>query len=66
MEIEIRLLPSHPLDGKQLREAVSVDTARRVTLPLGKQAAHQLVITAVDEGVVLDQVLLHYSPMHSR
>lgn len=84
VEVEIRLLPSHPLDEKQLRFAISVDEAvpqtvsyetkgrseewkenvlrnqaiRKVTLPINKQASHKLVITALDEGVVLDQVLL--------
>lgn len=85
VEVEIRLLPSHPLDEKQLRFAISVDEAvpqtvsyetkgrseewkenvlrnqaiRRVTLPINKQASHKLVITALDEGVVLDQVILY-------
>lgn len=80
VEVEIRLLPSHPLDEKQLRFAISVDEAvpqtvsyetkgrseewkenvlrnqaiRKVTLPINKQASHKLVITALDEGVVLD------------
>lgn len=84
VEVEIRLLPSHPLDEKQLRFAISVDEAvpqtvsyetkgrseewkenvlrnqaiRKVTLPINKQASHKLVITALDEGVVLDQVIL--------
>ena len=85
VEVEIRLLPSHPLDEKQLRFAISVDEAvpqtvsyetkgrseewkenvlrnqaiRKVTLPINKQASHKLVITALDEGVVLDQVILY-------
>lgn len=85
VEVEIRLLPSHPLDEKQLRLAISVDEAvpqtvsyetkgrseewkenvlrnqaiRKVTLPINKQASHKLVITALDEGVVLDQVILY-------
>lgn len=84
VEVEIRLLPSHPLDEKQLRFAISVDESvpqtvsyetkgrseewkenvlrnqaiRKVTLPINKQASHKLVITALDEGVVLDQVIL--------
>ena len=28
-------------------------------LPINKQASHKLVITALDEGVVLDQVILY-------
>ena len=85
VEVEIRLLPSHPLDEKQLRFAISVDEAvpqtvsyetkgrseewkenvlrnqaiRKVTLPINKQASHKLVITALDEGAVLDQVILY-------
>ena len=85
VEVEIRLLPSHPLDEKQLRFAISVDEAvpqtvsyetkgrseewkenvlrnqaiRKVTLPINKQASHKLVITALDEGGVLDQVILY-------
>lgn len=85
VEVEIRLLPSHPLDEKQLHFAISVDEAvpqtvsyetkgrseewkenvlrnqaiRKVTLPINKQASHKLVITALDEGVVLDQVMLY-------
>lgn len=85
VEVEIRLLPSHPLDEKQLRFAISVDEAvpqtvsyetkgrseewkenvlrnqaiRKVTLPINKQASHKLIITALDEGVVLDQVMLY-------
>ena len=85
VEVEIRLLPSHPLDEKQLRFAISVDEAvpqtvsyetkgrseewkenvlrnqaiRKVTLPINKQASHKLVITVLDEGVVLDQVILY-------
>ena len=85
VEVEIRLLPSHPLDEKQLRFAISVDEAvpqtvsyetkgrseewkenvlrnqaiRKVTLPINNQASHKLVITALDEGVVLDQVILY-------
>ena len=85
VEVEIRLLPSHPLDEKQLRFAISVDEAvpqtvsyetkgrseewkenvlrnqaiRKVTLPINKQASHKLVITALDEGVVMDQVILY-------
>ena len=85
VEVEIRLLPSHPLDEKQLRFAISVDEVvpqtvsyetkgrseewkenvlrnqaiRKVTLPINKQASHKLVITALDEGVVLDQVMLY-------
>lgn len=85
VEVEIRLLPNHPLDDKQLRFAIALDEAapqnvayetkgrseewkenvlrnqaiRRVTLPVDKRKHHKLVITALDEGVVLDQVVLY-------
>ena len=87
VEVEIRLLPSHPLDEKQLRFAISVDEAvpqtvsyetkgrseewkenvlcnqavRRMVLPVARKASHRLIFTALDEGVVLDQIYL-YTP----
>lgn len=85
VEVEVRLLPNHPLDGKQLRFTLSVDKSapqtvsyetkgrseewkenvlcnqaiRRVKLPVGKRKSHKLVIKALDEGVVLDQIMLY-------
>lgn len=85
VEVEIRLLPNHPLDDKQLRFGISLDEAapqnvayetkgrseewkenvlrnqaiKRVTLPVSRKAGHKLVVTALDEGVVLDQVVLY-------
>lgn len=82
--VEIRLLPSHPMDEKQLRFTLSVDKSepqtvsyetkgrseewkenvlrnqsiRKVTLPVSKRKSHKLVIKALDEGVVLDQILV--------
>lgn len=32
---------------------------RRLKLPVSGKASHSLVLTAVDEGVILDQILLH-------
>lgn len=84
VEVEIRLLPSHPMDEKQLRFTLSVDKSkpqtvsyetkgrseewkenvlrnqaiRKVTLPVSRRKSHKLVIKALDEGVVLDQILV--------
>ena len=90
VEVDIRLLPNHPVHGEQLRFSVSLDDAtpkvlsyetkgrseewkenvlrnqaiRKITLPVSGKKSHQLVIRALDEGVILDQVLLYtpYSP----
>lgn len=85
VEVEIRLLPNHPMDEKQLRFTLSVDKSapqtvsyetkgrseewkenvlrnqaiRKVKLPVGKRKSHKLVIKALDEGVVLDQIMLY-------
>lgn len=87
VEVDIRLLPNHPVHGEQLRFSVSLDDAtprvlsyetkgrseewkenvlrnqaiRKITLPVPGKKSHQLVIKALDEGVVLDQILL-YAP----
>lgn len=84
VEVEVRLFPNHPLDGKQLRFTLSVDKSapqtvsyetkgrseewkenvlrnqaiRKVKLPVSKRKSHKLVIKALDEGVVLDQIML--------
>ncbi len=85
LEVEVRLLPSHPIHDKQLRFSLSVDNQtpqtisyetkgrseewkqnvlrnqaiRRIKLPINKQLTHTLVLTALDEGVVLDQIVLY-------
>lgn len=85
VEIEIRLLPNHPVHGDKLRFKVTLDGSqsqtisyetkgrseewknnvlcnqaiRRVVLPLGKSTFHQLVIEALDEGVVIDQLFIY-------
>ena len=85
VEVEIRLLPNHPMDEKQLRFTLSVDKSapqtvsyetkgrseewkenvlrnqaiRKVKLPVSKRKSHKLVIKALDEGVVLDQIMLY-------
>lgn len=85
VEVDIRLLPNHPVCGEQLRFSISLDNAapqvisyetkgrseewkenvlrnqaiRKITLPVFGKKSHQLVIKALDEGVVLDQVMLY-------
>ncbi len=84
VDVELRLLPSHPVEGGSLRVSVSLDgsspvevpyqthgrseewkenvlrnqAVRRLRLPLGGGGSHLLEIAAMDEGVVLDQVLV--------
>lgn len=85
VEVDIRLLPNHPVRGEQLRFSISLDNAapqvvsyetkgrseewkenvlrnqaiRKITLPVSGKKSHQLMIKALDEGVVLDQVMLY-------
>lgn len=85
VEVEVRLLPNHPVHGTQLRFSVSIDEAepkvisyetkgrseewkenvlrnqaiRKIVLPVSGKKSHQLEIKALDEGVVLDQVMLY-------
>lgn len=85
IEVEICLLPSHPVEGTQLRFTVTLDgketspvhyetqgrseewkenvlrnqAVRRVILPVRKKKTNRLVIKALDEGVVLDQVSVY-------
>lgn len=85
IEIEVRLLPVHPVGGKQLRFSLSLDGAeprvisyetkgrseewkenvlrnqaiRKIMLPVAEKKSHQLLIEALDEGVVLDQIMLY-------
>ena len=85
IEVEICLLPSHPVEGTQLRFTVTLDgketspvhyetqgrseewkenvlrnqAVRRVVLPVRKKKTNKLVIKALDEGVVLDQVSIY-------
>ncbi len=84
LEVELRLLPTHPIDGELLRIAVRVDggeeevveysthgrseewklnvlrnqSVRCLHLPLSSAKTHNITLTAIDSGVVLDQVLL--------
>lgn len=85
VEVDIRLLPNHPVHGDKLRFSVSLDGAepeviayetkgrseewkenvlrnqaiRKIVLPVPGRKSHQLVIKALDEGVILDQVMLY-------
>lgn len=85
VEVDIRLLPNHPVHGDKLRFSVSLDGAepeviayetkgrseewkenvlrnqaiRKIVLPVSDRKSHQLVIRALDEGVILDQVMLY-------
>lgn len=90
LEVDIRLLPNHPVQGDKLRISVSLDGAepeviayetegrseewkenvlrnqaiRKIVLPVSGKKSHQLVIKALDEGVMLDQIML-YEAGHS-
>lgn len=85
VEVDIRLLPNHPVHGGKLRFSVSLDGAepeviayetkgrseewkenvlrnqaiRKIVLPVSDRKSHQLVIKALDEGVILDQIMLY-------
>ncbi len=85
VDVELRLLPSHPIDGKHLRIGVAIDNGkpqivdyatqgrneewkenvlrnqaiRRLNLPLSPSDAHTITITALDDGVVLDECVLY-------
>ncbi len=86
IEVEVRLLPNHPVQGDKLRISLTLDNGkdmtrkisyetqgrseewkenvlrnqavRRVVLPLKKRKSHRLALKALDEGVVLDQVIV--------
>lgn len=85
VEVEVRLLPSHPVEGTQLRFTIALDkegtlpihyetkgrseewkknvlrnqAIRRVALPVRKKKLNKLVIKALDDGVILDQVSVY-------
>lgn len=88
LEVEVRLLPSHPVESGDLCFLLTVDDAeqivsyatqgrneewkenvlrnqaiKRIILPIGKKEKHRLTIKALNEGIILDQVLL-YSIAH--
>jgi len=85
VEVEVRLLPNHPVEGERLRFTISLDgrasdavsyesrerveewkenvlrnqAIRRITLSVTRKDSHHLAFTALDEGVVLDQICLY-------
>lgn len=85
IEVEIRLLPNHPINGDSLYFAISLDgedpqiiayetkgrseewkenvlrnqAIRRLFLPVIHKKSHQLTFSALNEGVVLDQIHLY-------
>ncbi len=86
LEVEVALLPSHPVDGGKLRFLLMLDNSpervvdyatagrseewkenvlrnraiRSVTFPLsGERRIHELRFTAVDDGVVLDDIIVY-------
>ena len=85
LELDIRLLPNHPVHGDKLRFSVSLDggepevinyetkgrseewkenvlrnqAIRKIILPVSSKKQHQLVVKALDEGVILDQIMLY-------
>ena len=87
VEVEVCLLPNHPVEGNRLRFLLSLDgtdsapvsyetrgrseewkenvlrnqAVRRVVLPLGGKRKHRLAVRALDDGVVLDRIML-YAP----
>lgn len=85
IEVEVRLLPNHPVEGNRLRFSLSINgqqpvifsyqtegrseewkqnvlrnqAIRKVKLPVGKEQIHSIRITAMDKGVVVDQVAVY-------
>ncbi|MFT4203838.1 MAG: glycosyl hydrolase 115 family protein [Chitinophagaceae bacterium] len=82
--VELHLLPSHPVKGKQLRCSVQFDDAtcdiayatkgrseewkenvlrnqaiRSMVFYVSSGSQHQLTVTAKDEGVVIDQIMIY-------
>lgn len=88
VEIEVRLLPNHPVEGGRLRFSLAVDgqqptvfsyqtegrseewkrnvlrnqAIRKITLPMKQQQAHSIRITAIDKGIIVDQIALYEVP----
>ena len=90
VDIDVRLLPSHAIEGTTLRFQIALDeeksdvadyethgrseewkenvlwnqAVRRFRLHVGKGPRHRLSFTALDRGIVLDQIMVH--PCHNR
>ena len=82
--LSLRMVPSHPVSGPQLRLSVSADGGEALTfsyetygrseewkenvlnnqavrdtvLRLSGSGSHQLTVTALDEGEILDRILI--------
>lgn len=91
VEIEVRLLPNHPVEGGRLRFSLAVDgqqptvfsyqtegrseewkrnvlrnqAIRKITLPVKQQQTHSIRITAIDKGIIVDQIALYEAPGRS-
>lgn len=86
IEIEVRLLPNHPVtDDGRLRFSIALDNCapqvvsyhtkgrseewkenvlgnqaiKKIVLPISSKKKHKINIQALDEGVILDQILLY-------
>lgn len=86
IEVELRMLPNHPVDGDDLRVRIHVDgqpsdilsyrtvgrseewkmnvlynqAVRKRTFPIDSaRRTHRVTVTALDEGVVLDQIYVY-------
>ncbi|MGK9118271.1 glycosyl hydrolase 115 family protein [Olivibacter jilunii] len=85
VRVEMRLLPGHPVQGKQLRFSIALDNMsvreisyethgrseewkenvlrnqaiRKMVFPIEREGRHKLTIGAVDEGVVVDQIMVY-------
>lgn len=83
--IDLRMLPTHPVDGKRLAVKVDVDgnesdiiayhtqgrseewkentlnnqAVRTLKMPVSSKNRNRLTVTALDEGVVLDQIFIY-------
>lgn len=85
LQVEVHLLPTHPVDGKHLRFTLELDSQltepisyesrgrseewkqnvlsnqaiRHISFRVKPRNKHRLVFRSMDEGVVLDQILLY-------
>lgn len=85
IEVEVRLLPNHPIEGNKLRFELSLDgkerhivnyaaeyhkaeweqnvlsnqSVRRLAFAANRKRKHLLAFKALDEGVILDQIVVY-------
>lgn len=83
--MKLRMLPTHPVEGKRLAVKIEVDgnesdiiayqtqgrseewkenvlnnqAVRKLKMPVSRKHDNRLTITALDEGVVLDQIMVY-------